>query len=478
MHHLTQRRNAAGYIIVAAAASSIGAGIALLCYAWGAAAAVIAVLAVLFGVLALPQLPRVAAQFKALARRLRWWHLLWLLMFASGMVFRVRDTESLYSNPLDFWALFRIALMALVAVVLLGQLAVRGSNWLKTLFRGTVGLLTVFSLIGVLSTAWSVYPVWTLYRSLEYLVDMWLAAATLAAVRAEGEVQSLFDWAWVMLMALTLSVWLGMAFWPKQAIATGMGALGLQIQGVIPSVASNAVGELGAILAIVALSRLLFPTQLKRTYLLLFLAGLATLLLSQSRSPLTGFLLALPLVLFTARRIRVLLLLALLLPAVVLFTDLGDVFWQFFMRGQSQELFSSLSGRVYWWRSGLQLLAERPLWGYGAYAGARFVVLSALEVTLSSTIHNTWFEAALGTGLIGLLPLLAGFIWMWVLLLGFGQARMRDHSRMRLRSEAVGVFSILSVRSVFTSTLIWHPPLLFMLVLVYGEYLRENRDAT
>jgi O-antigen ligase len=389
----------------------------------------------------------------------------------------VRDTESIYSNPLDFWALFRIALMALVAVVLLGQLAVKGSSWLKTLFRGTVGLLTAFSLIGVLSTAWSVYPLWTLYRSLEYLVDLWLVAATLAAVRSEGEVQTLFDWAWVMLLALTLSVWLGMAFWPRQAIATGVGVLGLQIQGVIPLVASNAVGELGAVLAIMALARLLFPTELKRGYLLLFLAGLATLLLSQSRSPLTGFLLALPLVLFTARRIRVLLLLALLLPAVLFFTTLGDLLWQFFMRGQSQELFSLLSGRVYWWRSSLQLFTERPLWGYGAYAGARFVVLSALEVTLSSTIHNTWFEVLLGTGLVGLLPLLAGFIWTWVLLLGFGPAPPADPSRQRLRSEAIGIFAILSVRSMFTSTLIWHPPILFMLVLVYGERLRENRDG-
>jgi O-antigen ligase len=438
-----------------------------------AAALPIAVLALLSVFLALTQFPQILSRLKILGQRLRWWHLLWLLMFISGLVFRVRDIESIYANPLDFWALFRVGLMAIVALTLLGQLALRADNWIRALFLGTIGLLSIHSLAAILSTVWSAYPSWTLYRSLEYFVDVWLAAATVTAIRSEQDLRAVFDWAWIMVAALIASVWAGLVLFPGQAIIPGVGILGVQIQGVIPSIAANGVGELGALLAIMALTRMLFATSIKRTYLFLFLAGAITLVLSQSRSPLMGFLLALPLVLFTSRRIGLVVLLVLLLPAALFFTGLGDLFWKFFLRGQNQELLLQLSGRRYWWESSLGLLRDHPLTGFGAYAGGRFIALAALDVTLSSTIHNTWLEVLLGTGLIGLLTLLAAFIWIWVVLLGREPKSAEDSFRRRLHAEVVGIMAILSVRSIFTSTLIWHAPLMFLLVLVYVESSRH-----
>lgn len=462
-------------LLVVAAALVAGAGVSWLFSTGGSAVVLVSVLAALLALPILSQVPALASRLRALAGRLRWWHLAWSLVFLSGLVFRVRDIDSIYANPWDLWAVFRGGLMAAVLLLLLGQLLVRNYNWLPSLFRGTTGLLAAYSLISILSAAWSAYPTWTLYRSFEYFVDIWLAAATIASVRRREDLKAIFDWAWILLLLLVGSVWAGLAIAPAQAIMPGVGVLGPQIRGVLPVVASNGVGELGALLAVMALTRLLFPSPFKRTYLCLLVAGAGTLLLSQSRSPLMGFLLALPLVLFSARRIGTGLLLVLLLPAVLSVTSIGDILWRLFVRGQSPELFSSLSGRLDWWRYSLPFFLQRPLWGYGAYAGGRFIVLAALDVTLSSSIHNTWLEVLLGTGLLGLLPLLAAFCWAWLLLAVPRPAPAWSHSTRRLHTEAIGILTVLSVRSMFTATLIWHPPLMFLLVLVYIEHLRAQR---
>jgi O-antigen ligase len=228
-----------------------------------------------------------------------------------------------------------------------------------------------------------------------------------------------------------------------------------------------------AILSIVALTRLLFPTEYKRFYLVVFLVGIVMLLFSQSRSPLTGFLVAVVLVLFAARRIGIVTLLCLIIPVALSFTSLGDLFYEFFQREQTSKHFESLSGRVPLWQAGWNLFKEEPLIGHGAYAAGRFGVIENLRETRWSSILNTWLEVLLGTGLVGMLPLLGAFIGVWVTLLRFPLIGT-DHSLIQLlRVEAIGILAILSVRSMFTVELIWHPPLPFLLVLGYADVLRR-----
>jgi O-antigen ligase len=319
---------------------------------------------------------------------------------------------------------------------------------------------------------------WTLYKSLEYLIDVALIAAVVASVRTVKEVKSLFDWTWVLWSCLALTVCLGVAVWPEQAIVH-QGLLGLQIRGILPAIETNGVGDVAAILSIVALTRLLFPTEYKRFYLVVLLVSMVMLIFSQSRSPLTGFLVAVALVLFAAKRIRTVTLLCLIIPVVLSFTSLGNLFSEFFQRGQSSKYFDSLSGRVPLWESGWELFNEQPLTGYGAYAAGRFGVIGNLRNTNWSSILNTWLEVLIGTGLIGVMPLLGAFLGMWVMLLRSPPSGTDACSVLqRLRIEGIGVLAILSVRSMFTVEFIWHPPLTFLLVLGYAEMLhrayREN----
>lgn len=410
-------------------------------------------------------------KLKSLRMQLRWWHFLWLFVFLSGQVFRIRDVASIQSNPLDVWALYRVGLMSIVALVLLDRLIFRHVPWDRSLFQGLISLLSGYAIISVVSTLWSVYPMWTLYKSVEYLVDVALIAAVVVCVRTVKEFESMFDFTWLVLSLFITSVWLGVVLWPGSAILHG-GLLGVQLQGVLPKMETNGVGDLGAIVGIVALTRLLFLTESRRFYLVVLLISVVTLVLSQSRSPLTGFLVGSVLVLFVSRRIGVIALLLLLIPALLSLTSFGDLFWEFFRRGQSPKYFESLSGRTTGWEIGWALFKERPFAGYGAYAGTRFVQVGVTASSGSSAL-NTWLEVLLGLGLIGITPLLLAFSGVWAVLLRHSASLRPGTLIQRLVVEAIGVLAIISVRTIFTVELVWHPPLTFLLILGYAELLRR-----
>lgn len=459
--------------------SSIAAGIAITALGerLGYGLLVVSVVSLPIALAGLFSIPIAWANVTRLSHKLCWWHVLWGLFFLSGLTFRIRETRTLVENPLDPASFFRVVLVTIVGLGLLSALTLNRGLVLGRVFGGLVGLLAFYSLVGIASTLWSVYPAWTLYKSVEYFVGVALIGVIVANVKSEAEFKSLFDWMWLLLGLLVLSVWIGVALWPNEAVNHGVGLLGIQIRGVFPSVAANGVGDLGALLGIIAMVRLLFAKgPSRRFYLTVFLLSIVTLAFSQSRSPLTGFLLAVPLVLFSAGRIGWGAALGLFLLAVASFTPLSDYFLQFFLRGQSKELFLSLSGRIYWWKAAVPFIQENLLVGYGAYAGGRFLVASNFDPTLSS-LHGTWPEVLIGMGLLGLLPLLGTIAGTWIVLL---RSRLRGNNTVReqLRLEVIGVMTLLSGRSIFSVSFIWHPALTWLLALGYAEFLRRHYART
>lgn len=413
-------------------------------------------------------------RLKVLISQLRWWHFLWFLVLLSGLVFRIRNTYEVQDSPIDFWALFRMGIMGFVGFVLLVRLAMKKTDWLTSLFQGSIGFLTAYSVIAIISTLWSIYPLWTLYKSVEYLIDVVLIAAIVASTRSINDYKMMFDWTWFLLGLLAASAWIGILIWPDIAIRQDVGVLGGQLAGVLPAMETNKVGELGAILGIVALNRFLFMKD-RRFYFVIFLAAIATMIFAQSRSPITGFLVALPLMLFAARRIGPIALTLMLMFFLLFLTGFSDVFWEYFLRGQNREEFSSLSGRTYGWVLGWELFKISPLTGFGAYAGGRFVVLTELGTNMSSgqwsSILNTWLEILIGVGLMGGLFVIAAFVKTWVNLVKGTMSSKAGSVYHCLAVEGLGVLALISVRSMFTTNIFWHPPLVFLLIVGYSEFL-------
>ena len=426
-----------------------------------------------------------ARNFSALRKQLTWWHALWLMVFLSALNFRTRNLQEVSQTPVDFWAAYRILLVSVTALVLLVRLAFRQTEWTRTLFRGLVGGLAIYSLVCAASTVWSVYPAWTLYKSLEYLVDVALIAAILATVRSAQTYKSLFNWTWMLLGGLLVTVWAGAVLWPEKAWLPTNGLLRVRLAGVLPALDQNSVGEYAAYLAIVALSRLHFATCRgeRAFYRVVFAFGLITLLFSQTRVAIAGFLVAALLVLYFCKRTRlfsflvVLGILALTVAVLLLTTNGGHFLWAFWTRGDTPEMLQGLSGRLTTWEFAWKMFLERPLTGYGAYAGGRFIVAAKVADPLAAGVLNSYVEVIVGASIWALAPLLLALAGSWWFLIKSLSKLSHSCIECQLAVEAVGILAIITARSFFTDLLVWHPALVFLLVLGYAELLRRQRKG-
>ena len=458
--------------------------IAPVVYHHGLIVATLALLAVPVGLITLAMgFRRGLRLLRNLTAHLRWWHVLWLLIFASALVFRVRGVDQIEQNPVDAWALYRIGLELIVATALGIRLALRRTPWFGSMFRGLLGAITAFGLVELASTAWSVYPAWTFYKACEYLLDIALLAAVLATIRSVKDYKHFFNWTWTLYGLLLLSAWLGVVLWTQQALYpngknVGVGILGIRLDGVLPAVSSNDIGTFAAILALIALCRLL-PIAGKKSdrtwYVLLLTAGMTTMVLSQTRSAIAGFFFGVFLLLYFSKRLGVSAFLTFFVAPLLIASSVGGLIWSFLERGQDTQQLETLSSRVEWWSAAWQKFMERPLVGYGAYAAGRFAVLAKLGLGETSTMHSDYLEIIVGTSIWGLIPFLAALLGTWWFLTRYLRHSIVMSTDQQLAYEAIAVLGLLTFRSIFMTMLTWHPPLDYLVILGYAEFLRRRR---
>jgi O-antigen ligase len=339
--------------------------------------------------------------------------------------------------------------------------------------------LAVYALISIASTFWSVYPSWTLYKSLEYLVDIALLGAVLATVPSVEAYKSLFDWTWVLLSGLLATVWLGAFLWPDKAFPVVGGLIPVRIAGVLPALDQNDVGQAAAILAIAALSRMLFRSTRRRQifYWVVLTCSGVTLVLSQTRAAIVGFVLGAALVLFLTRRVRLMSLLALTIFMLILFTNFTGVSGMFWQRGENEQTIEEFSGRLPVWELGWEKFLKQPIIGFGAYAGGRFVVTEGVVDPRWSSTLSDYIETMVGTGLCGLIPIIFVVVGTWWLLIRGLRSRGLSARGQQLTIEGIGVLAIITIRSFLSVNIIWHPAVAFILIVGYAEFLRRNRQT-
>ena len=403
-----------------------------------------------------------------------WWqHWLFLLLTFSTLVFRQRDNSVASANPVDAWALLRIGPEAIVVAVLGLRLRNRETNWRHSMFQGLVGVLTIYGTVCVISSVWSVYPAWTLYKSLEVLIDIATLAAILATVSSELEIRQMCNWIWVIYGLDLVWAWIGAAIWPSESLDE----LG-RLSCVWPVISSNSLGASSAIVSVVALARLIAPKQGKNDrawYTLLLIFGLITLTASQTRNSMAGFIVGACLVLFYERRTWIAVVSAACTVPLLMFTSMGPRLIQFLSRDQSESQLTSMSSRVDWWTFAWHLFRQRPLTGYGAYAAGKFAVLGKLGIE-ASQIHSDWMEVLTGSSFWGLIPFVVAAVgaW-WIIGRSYGDRSLTSDERQWL-PEIAGVFGVITVRSFFNVELCWHAPLLYFAVIAYAEFLRRQRQ--
>lgn len=427
-------------------------------------------------------LVRGLSHVRSLITRLTWWHILWALLFASALVFRQRSVTQINSNPLDTWALFRVSLDLVVGVILLTRLALRRPPFWGSMFRGFVGIMTIFGLVCAASSVWSVYPAWTLFKSLEYLMALALLAAILETVRSVSDFESLFNWTWVLYGFLLLSVWVGAILWPQPALhPIGLpkdALMGVRLSGVMPNQSSEVVGIFAAMIGLICLCRFLplgRGRRGSRWYVAILSACIVTMILSQTRMAIGGFLLGTFLALFLSRRLRLGAVMTFVVGPVLLLTGVGSVIWAFLKRGESYHALSTLSSRVVWWTFAWEKFLERPLTGFGAYAGGRFAVMAKLGMGTTSSLHSDYLSVLVGTSIWGLIPFLTAIIAVWWFLISFLRRSQGAGPERQLAYEAGAVFALLTINSLLVPMFSWQAPLYFLVILGYAEFLRRSR---
>jgi O-antigen ligase len=384
-----------------------------------------------------------------------------MLLFVSGFVFRARTQADINDEPVDGWALFRIGLVFTVALVLFLRICLRRTRWPSTLFSGVIGVFLLYPLISLISTAWSVRAPWTLYKSLEFLTDVFVLAVIVATLQTARDYTKLVNWTWTLLGLLIASAWVGAIVDPSEALFSDptvrIMALPARLVGVVPVVACNELSAASAVLALVALCRLFTDPgaqNRKGRYRVLLIAAVATLIITQTRGAYASFLIG---------------------PALLLFTNFGTTAMSFLLRGQSVDQASGISGRGEIWQDSLSKILEHPWIGYGGFAGARFAVFSQNSIGASSL--NSYIDSALNIGVWGPMILLIVIVAVgWSLLKSIdGSELSRVDSCLAL--EMFMAFVIILVSSFESGDLVTHPPLFFLTILGASEVLRRERKS-
>jgi O-antigen ligase len=338
-----------------------------------------------------------------------------LLLLASSLVWRVRTTDDIASDPLDAAGQIRVGLVGLAGLLALIAL-VWPAPQQERVGRAPLPfrLYAVYVLVVFAGAPLSVDPLLTAYRGVELAtaVLVLLAARQRAGLEAIPRIGATLYWFMVALVAV---VWAEVVLVPSLAVAPLLNQAApvpWNIQGVYPSIASNGVGTLGVTLTIWSLARARDQTgQGLRPAVAYLLAavGLATLLASQYRTGYGALIVGVGVLL--ALRNRHLLVLGILVGAAGWLAFLGPSVVKeatpFLLRGQSTEEARGLTSRVEWWEASIPVWQKSPLVGRGLLTGTRFEVLARLGLRDTGGIHNTWIEVLVGTGLIGLALLAA-----------------------------------------------------------------------
>jgi O-antigen ligase len=457
--------------------------------------------AVVLLVLPLAAVPAVRKVWRLLFRQneeVRWVQVALALLFASTLVWSATaqnaHTAAAEAGTSNF---IRLAFLGL-GVVATSIIAARYQFvFVGHLITGVVGIFFLLTVWSFVTASWSVSTAVTIYKSFEFFAVFFLVASALSmlfARRSSRDYESrllltkaIFDWYWVLIFALLLSVYLGILIWPASAFASSIGSLSIQLQGVFPQVAPNGVGDFAAVIGTVVAARLLCGPKMasagwgltrssRLLYALVFGFCVVTMILAQSRSPILGFLLAMIVVSIAAHRYRIFLLATIILCALF-FSDYGganEVTYDYLKRGQDEGNIQSLSGRTDYWAAAFEATAKQPLGGYGAYAGGRYV-LEQTNNTGVSSLHNTYMELLVGTGVVGLSILVAGLLTLLYWLFKLRSRAALHPVSWSLWVESLGVLTVLLLRSMFSVPFIWSHVLTLGLITAFVTVMRRSK---
>jgi len=395
---------------------------------------------------------------------------LWVIIFISGVVVVARETGEAQTTPVSLTVLHRIFGIFLVSILLGGMVLKR----IKLTIKGPMLFFTLFAVWQIISSFWSVMPLWTAYRSYEYLL---VGLLTTFSVYSSTNINTFIKWLnliYIWIAFLLFTVWVGAFVEPEQAFAGEYVSIyreGL-LSGVFPKINSNSVSAYAGALGIVSISRW-YKTNNVKWIVALFIC-IITMLLAFGRSGIFGFMFALLVLLVFNRKYKTLITITFLFVIILISTNYIDIFTEFMRRGQRVDQFWHFTGRLYIWEYAYNnYIINEPLIGYGAYAAGRFLVLK--DYVGWSSLHSTWVEVIVGSGFIGIVLLTILTISIFKKLF----VKCKDaHGEWahNYYVEVLCIFTLLLARSIVSVSLITFNEYLFFLCLGTSLFVFKNQQ--
>jgi len=399
----------------------------------------------------------------------------WALLFISVFLWRMRTSRDLMANPVDTTAFLRMAEVAVAGLIAVFMLMTRPNI---SALLGPVGLMLVYSLAGVISGVYSSFPFYAAYKALETTAGVVLITAILGRCEDFESIKEFVQLNIALFGLLIVLIWMGAMLWPALAFSGSKGILSIKLFGVLPVINPNAVGFIGALLALVAfcqMNKTLFAHE-KIFWRNLLIISVITLIIAQSRTSLIGFVVATAVWLLLNRKIKILFFVLLVGFMIILNIATSEFIVEYFKRGSSDEMLYTLTGRIQAWGHAWQMFKQSPILGYGFASGARFDVLHGQGMV---GMHGSLFDVLVNVGLLGLIPWLLALIVCWVQLLGTF-LRYSQHMSPTVKmfhSLVISIMVLITFRAFTGTTIVMHDKefLLLLVVFAYAQLSAKSK---
>ena len=241
--------------------------------------------------------------------------------------------------------------------------------------------------------------------------------------------------------------------------------------GDMANTRSSGLGRMAGVAAVILLTRVLMEKHILRFALLPAIATFGYVVyIVHSRGAMLSLVGGLAVVVFLASvsRKTLMVIVGLSLFLVVMKGDVPtyvESAKDYIRRGQSDQNFTSMTGRTEVWSEGIEVFQRSPLIGWGNWAD-RYLI--------GEHVHNTYMQALLNGGVIGFIPFILSWIIAWLFVF---QIWRRSHFLSEKDNlifvEVTGVLMFFTLRSVpETTTASYSIDLLLMIpVFVFLEVL-------
>lgn len=404
---------------------------------------------------------------------------LWIVVFVISMHTAPRSNAQMTNNPFDTIRLIRTAIMGIAAMFAIGPLF--STKKIGLALKPPMLFVMSYSLLALFSMFYAPNALLTAWKSMELLVDAALATVIVYYLLESGP-SEFINAVNVTLGLLIIIMEIEGIFNPVRAYRWYEGGpMRRQLGGIYPSMNPSMFAYVCSFTCVMSLSSLLNRTRTKDRilYTVLLLTAITGVILSHSRSGMISSSIGIMVALFTNRRIVVLAVFITIIAATVIIPQ-GQTYW---LRTQSTEEFSTMTGRTTHWQTGWNVAKLSPIYGHGFYSIQR-------TLWQADTLDNYYLDVFIGLGIIGIAVVAAMLIALWrdaikLILFAFrtGNPKLKE-----LTTKIITVMTILTIVSFTGKGFAIHGEAFMMLMsiviciqsLKYGDWLysvvEDNED--